>query len=1176
MSLVIEPNITLLYFLDPLTLVIFVNITVKSGMSEWINAYMNMFIDSSQVPTLQSCHSTNSTQSPSSQSLDQTRDITNKSLSISNTPRDLSQQTSLQIDTANVYKENLVIPNRNIATQVSFKDHVNGCHMGTMLSKKILPQHTSDPYFETQMSLNGTNNYIYDDTSQGRGFQTADTTNRALKNFQEISKIQDTSKINTLNSSTSAEVMAVKSFSSTISVSVAKSYSEITFSSKESQHSYVAGVLKGYERGMKLSQSALNVKGVPQEKSMGTNQQEKSVGTNQQEKSAGTNQQEKSVGTNQQEKSVGTNQQEKSAGTNQQEKSVGTNQQEKSVGTNQQEKSVGTNQQEKSAGTNQQEKSVGTNQQEKSAGTNQQEKSVGTNQQEKSVGTNQQEKSAGTNQQGKSAGTNQQGESVGTNQQEKSAGTNQQGTSTGTNQQGKSVGTNQPGKSAGTDQQGTSVETNQPGKSAETNQQDKNAGGASVKSYLSKFEKLVSRNNDVKIKSPVKGNTINVESSSGDNSSGSYVAGMLKGYERGIRLSETVLNGKMISQSDIISLDGKCVDQPTYQIPLTTGANLHIQSCNNGYEELMIAKQVNEMATNIKQKNEAILKDNAAHLGNKPDEKHMCNNREVSQSEVLENESNAIHELKSSTKIKPSSDTIVSNTVSVLKSGSFTNKLEKLILTKHSTNLRDKGKVTANTHELLLNNPKFNTALTNVMERKHRDSIVQNTKLTRNSLAEMKPEDRSDMLSVFHDDKFKLGLAELIRDIFKEESYAASLTGVPSNFTSSCSDRESVDLGGIIAISSDIKDMVTYWKTHSLASLLSKKDEEEEGGIKESEAQEHRGRHDDIQEEIQNSLTQTFNVNDSAQHNTAVTAAVTEVIDIKRDLVKNHPTNDMIVNTELTVNTNMSSQNVLESSSDMTSNTSSSSDMVSSEMVSSEMVSSIVSSHGSVRESQQTFKTSNKSRTKPDVIRTLSEPDIVPPQILSEANTLNTSYMYNMSKPDNYTSYISEFSDNMITLPSILPLSPKYRSDILEKLEVGQITNLATSRGCLVTFDIVCMTSPGIVVEQCWLYWKIVAIVALSSVERDGRLYVGDIVFDIDGQSIRGADKLAVRDILSTYQGGKVMRITVLKASRKPDTRKRLLTKRSIARFSSKSHFIADDEIKYSSRFKTLQGQTIK
>lgn len=384
----------------------------------------------------------------------------------------------------------------------------------------------------------------------------------------------------------------------------------------------------------------------------------------------------------------------------------------------------------------------------------------------------------------------------------------------------------------------------------------------------------------------------------------------------------------------------------------------------------------------------------------------------------------------------------------IVISASYKDRLERMLL-KHRGKLQDNDNVkhTAHTHELLKNNPKFKINLSHVMDRKYRETLGKKKK---NSLELMDPEQRLGLLPAFHDESFRRGLEGMIRNIFREELKLPLIS--PVNSLPSSSEKDSViDLGQIVALTGDIKDMVAYWKTHSSSSVGSKKEESAGGN-----------------EELSESKTETFRVGES------VISGSNEASE-----------QEMLSDNMHTCNSN---------------------------------VGSIISDAA-------------------------HEPGSTVYDMLSEPRTMKTEETKHTFQ---------------------------YRSNVLQNLEVGQVTHLATQRGDLVTYDIICLTTPGIVVEQCWLYWKVVAVVALSSVERDGRVNVGDIVFEIDGQSLRGMDKITVRNLLSTYHNGKVLRITLLKASHKPDVPKRLLTKRSIARFCSKSEFILDDEIRYSSRFKSL------
>ena len=391
----------------------------------------------------------------------------------------------------------------------------------------------------------------------------------------------------------------------------------------------------------------------------------------------------------------------------------------------------------------------------------------------------------------------------------------------------------------------------------------------------------------------------------------------------------------------------------------------------------------------------------------------------------------------------------------IVKSESYRDRLDKCLF-RNESRLKMKAKLgcarSAKIHAALLNNPGFLESLSQVMERKHRDSI-DNTGAK--SFTAMSHNERADLLTELYNPVFQEKLESMIKNLIKDKSLQDQLPTMQlppiSAFPPACSDKESIDLGKILALSDDIQNMVEYWRTHSLLSLNS-------GNV---------------------------NSGGSAERNSI--AEPTKTVELEQVTLEEkgeEHTDSMISGKQ----------------------------------------SSDLNSHGS------------------------SETSI---------GGSETSTMTSVSEETEISSEEEEWS------------TPQ-RSDILKHLEVGQITKLATSSGNLVTYEIVCLTTPGLVVEKCWLYWKVVAIVALSSAERDGRVQVGDILFDIDGRSLRGVDKNAVRQMLSSYHSGRIMHLTLLKRSHKPDnTGKRLLATRSIARFASKCQFLVDDEIRYSTRFKS-------
>ena len=391
----------------------------------------------------------------------------------------------------------------------------------------------------------------------------------------------------------------------------------------------------------------------------------------------------------------------------------------------------------------------------------------------------------------------------------------------------------------------------------------------------------------------------------------------------------------------------------------------------------------------------------------------------------------------------------------IVKSESYRDKLEKCLF-RNESRLKMKAKLgcarSAKIHAVLLNNPGFLESLSQVMERKHRDSI-DNTGAK--SFTAMSHNERAHLLSELYNPVFQEKLESMIRTLIKDKSLYDQLPTMQlppiSAFPPACSDKESIDLGKILALSDDIQNMVEYWRTHSLLSLNSGYGNS--GGCAERSSM----------------------------------AEPTKTVKLE--------------------------QVTLEEKDDEHTD--------------------------SMKSGEQSFD-------------------------------LNSHGSSETSIGGSETSTMTSVSDETEILLEEERSSPQ-RSDILKHLEVGQITELATSSGNLVTYNIVCLTTPGLVVEKCWLYWKVVAIVALSSAERDGRVQVGDILFDIDGISLRGVDKNTVRQMLSSYHSGRIMHLNLLKRSHKPDnTGKRLLTTRSIARFGSKCQFLVDDEIRYSTRFKSV------
>lgn len=354
-------------------------------------------------------------------------------------------------------------------------------------------------------------------------------------------------------------------------------------------------------------------------------------------------------------------------------------------------------------------------------------------------------------------------------------------------------------------------------------------------------------------------------------------------------------------------------------------------------------------------------------------------------------------------------------------------------------------------HTILKNNPEFRNSLSDVLVRKHLDAVRKKQSGSddnRKSYTSMDSDEKKELLPYLYDGSFQKRLEGLIKKIVHTESSAMAQPSTLSpdeleKLRERWGERGSC-LGDIMEMSNDIRDMVNYWKTHSLASITTKTD-----GVS-APASNH--------ECIGTCISQCF-----------------QPVDTEDECQEN----------SCHVNSGTESMATIEES-DVTS------------------VSSLVS-EDSLREN---------------------------------------------GKLQNQT---------------------VYRSEILKGLNVGQVSRLATSAGNLVTYEIICLTTPGLVVEPCWLYWKVVSIVSLSSCERDGRVRIGDILFEINGQSLWGVDRVSLRNILNSFHSGKTLHLTLLKRSHKPDnTGKRILTTRSIARFNSKCQFILDDEIRYSAGFKSV------
>lgn len=438
----------------------------------------------------------------------------------------------------------------------------------------------------------------------------------------------------------------------------------------------------------------------------------------------------------------------------------------------------------------------------------------------------------------------------------------------------------------------------------------------------------------------------------------------------------------------------------------------------------------------------------------------------------------------------------------IVRSKSTREMLDRCLMRQES-HLKKKAKVgsarSAKMHCMLQNNTKFRDSLSDIMERKRCESLSVTPE---KSYTLMEPVERAELSPHFHDPSFHGKLEDMVKNMMLEKSEhrpnnTMQLSAI-SAVSPAQSDQTSINLGKILALSDDIKDMVDYWRTHSLVSLNSRSERSAEHS----------------QENVQEISQEIIPI----------------PVESKKSSMPDMP--DMPYMPDL--KTTGSEQFVLEERTDKKSDESS---VSLDNMKFGETLDAIESEYASTY-----FNSTTRST---ECMTSIEGSMTTIPTSLSDF----TEDIINKNKPD-------QCSEN--------------RSVVLTNLDVGQVTKMATSAGNLVTYDIVCMTTPGLIVEKSWLYWKVVAIVALSSVERDGRVRVGDILFEIDGQSLRGVDKNVVRQILNTFHSGKVLHLTLLKRSHKPDnTGKRLLTTRSIARFGSKCQFLLDDEIRYSTRFKS-------
>ena len=496
-----------------------------------------------------------------------------------------------------------------------------------------------------------------------------------------------------------------------------------------------------------------------------------------------------------------------------------------------------------------------------------------------------------------------------------------------------------------------------------------------------------------------------------------YVSGMLKGYERGMKISKTSLSDRTNSSSRLVPKKDSALQVPDIDVEVVD------ESVNTVTDKDKLTHEPNE--------NRGAL-------------------------------------------LFPG----------IVKRKSVRERLETCLL-RNESRLQTKTKLgcarSAKMHALLENNTRFRDSLSHIMDRKHRESINMGIK----SFTAMEPSERADLLPHLQDPLFQEKLEGMVKNIIKDKSFYDQLPTMHlpqiSAFPPVQSSQNSVDLGKILALSDDIKDMVEYWRTHSLISLNS-------ANGKKGESNEHTAETSPVESEVQS-------------------LEPSKVAGPEQVLLEGNSSQTTCHRSDSSENEN-TGENVGTTESDDTSSN------LNCSFPSTECMTSV--------EGSETSTTTMSDQTEQ----------------LSNQNESN------------------ERSD--------------HQSDLLKNLDVGQITKLATSAGNLVTYHIVCMTTPGVVVEKCWLYWKVVAIVALSSVERDGRVQVGDILFEIDGQSLRGMDKSAVTQILNTYKNGAILHLTVLKKSRKPDNHgKRLLRTRSIARFGSKCQFLLDDEIRYSSKFKS-------
>jgi len=97
--------------------------------------------------------------------------------------------------------------------------------------------------------------------------------------------------------------------------------------------------------------------------------------------------------------------------------------------------------------------------------------------------------------------------------------------------------------------------------------------------------------------------------------------------------------------------------------------------------------------------------------------------------------------------------------------------------------------------------------------------------------------------------------------------------------------------------------------------------------------------------------------------------------------------------------------------------------------------------------------------------------------------------------------------------PLLETISPRLNGNtvvVSERLKPGMLHTLQISSS---------FNHPGIVVEECWLYWRVTAILTYGSIECDGRVSVGDVVFAVNGLSVRGTTKGKIRQLF--YQCSK-------------------------------------------------------